>query len=140
MSVSLQPYLPNLHSACAALYCHLCPVCYIFPHFLKTGTILEKSYLKKRLYVSQTQPFYYPVIFTWAICYDSFLSHLQVLFLRYKSLLPTLKTHYEIPNTYNFFIVTLCRCMFHQFYYMDRVHSLYIFKIINNGRYFNLCF
>jgi hypothetical protein len=29
-----------------------------------------------------------------------FLSHLQVLFIRYKSWLPTLKMHYGIPNVY----------------------------------------
>jgi hypothetical protein len=58
-----------------------------------------------------------------------FLSHPQALFLRYRSLLPTLKMHCGIPNAYNFAIMTLYRCMLHQFCYLDRVHTLYIFKI-----------
>jgi hypothetical protein len=57
-------------------------------------------------------------------------------FLRYRSLLPTLKMHYGIPNAYNFGIMILYRCMFHQFYYLDTVHILYVFKNINNWSYF----
>jgi hypothetical protein len=34
--------------------------------------------------------------------------------------------HYGIPKAYNFCIKILYRCKFHQFYYMDRVQSLYI--------------
>jgi hypothetical protein len=35
---------------------------------------------------------------------------------------------YGIPNAYNFGIMTPYRCIFHQFYYLDRVNSSYIFK------------
>jgi hypothetical protein len=67
-------------------------------------------------------------------------THLQVIFrpffLRYISLLPTLKMRCRIPNTYNFGIMTLYRCMLHRFYYLGRVNSLYILKIISNGSYF----
>jgi len=82
--------------------------------------------MKRRLYISQKQPFlYYAVTLTWATCFDSFLSHLQALFLRYRSLLPILKMHCGIPNAHNFCIMQLYSCMFHQFYYMDTAHSLY---------------
>jgi hypothetical protein len=37
--------------------------------------------------------------------------------------------HYGIPNAYSFGIMTLYRCMFHQFYCLDGVHSLYFFEI-----------
>jgi hypothetical protein len=43
---------------------------------------------------------------------------------------------YGIPNAYNFGIMTLYRCTFNQFYYLDRVHSLYFLKTISNGSYF----
>jgi len=35
------------------------------------------------------------------------LSHHQALFLRYRSLIPTLKMRYEIPNAYNFYYDTV---------------------------------
>jgi hypothetical protein len=68
---------------------------------------------------------YYAVTFTWATCFDSFSKSSSGPFLRYRSLLLTLKMHCGIPNACNFGIMTLYRCMFHQ---LDRVHSLYVFK------------
>ena len=79
--------------------------------------------------------FNYVVTFTCATCFDSFLSHLQALFIRYRSLLPTLKMHYGIPNAYNF----LWHCIgwiFDHFHYMDRVHSLHILKWSTMGAIF----
>jgi hypothetical protein len=100
-------------------------------HLMNRVGLLEN----KLIYQSQHKIFYYAVTFTWATCLDSFLSHLQALF-KIQILLPTLKMHHGIPNAYNFCMKTLYRCKFHQYYYMDTVHSLYIFlKNINNGRY-----
>jgi len=41
----------------------------------------------------------------------------------------TLKMHYGIPNVFNFCIVTLYRCRFHQFHYMDRTDETYIYTV-----------
>jgi hypothetical protein len=45
LSVGLHPQLSNMQSACAVLYCNLCPVClyHIFRHYLVNDTILENK-------------------------------------------------------------------------------------------------
>jgi hypothetical protein len=92
--------------------------------------------MKTRLYISQTQP---SLLCRYTHMGDMFrliFKSSSGPFLRYRSLLPTLNMHYGIPNAYNFGIMTLYRYMFHRFYYLHRVHSLYILKIIKNGSYF----
>ena len=74
------------------------------------------------------------------------LRHHRALFLRYRSLIPTLKMHYGIQKAYNFFTMTLYiyiyiyiyRC--HQFCYRDTVHCLCIFLIESPAHPLSLSF